>query len=930
MKKYIFHRVFKSFYSCRIGFIQVVILTMLVFIISPVTSRAQNNNIFNSNASFAEKVYLQLDANVYTTGSTIWFKCMLTNAVNHVPTFLSGVLYVELISPDETILETKLIKTVNGIGQGFFFLDEKIPQGLYLIRAYTHWNKNFGTDFIFKEYIHVFATDKKKEGPIKIVKLIKKQADEIYLEAYFNPLVIDSLHKNKLSVFISLDNKNDSLIIRRGKDNKYWFEYNIPDTFQFATLKMQTTNNLKYSKTIVLNEDYLDLQFFPESGELVHGLPGKIGFKALSANGEGIIIQGDIINEQDSIIVSFKSNSLGMGSFVLTEVDSAKFYFARLKQQNNENSNKLYALPDISPLGNVLSVARIQDSILLTCMSNYLKNDSIYLQISCRGIYYYEMKVALENGIFMGMIPVNKLPEGIISMRMLSNWMQPVAERLYFNEVPESRLNIALNTDTGIYQKREKTSLNIKTTNSLGQPAIANLSVLVINKELKGKMQSNRQNILSYFLLDSELKGEIENPGFYFTKDSSMHDYLDALMLTQGWRKYNYSRPLEEYPFQNEPSLSVTGDVSQPFSKNKKISGGIVKMKYGEHMLSYSQMTDSLGRFKFYLEDTYGKDIDVSIQSTDISGKEKNHIVTIDKKKSPVICFNHMKTVEKPDSAVYNFVDKDKKRNATNKAFQLSAKDILLEEVEIISYPLTPERKMVTERFGEPDAIIGGKELQSKEDKWTRGIYDIIDYYYPDKIRITENCRRDMVARVWGSDITLVVIDGIPVKYCYGQYSFIQDIPPSEVVSFEIIENADNWYNLYYEANNTNPPPHVTICSVIAIYTKANEGIYGAYKPIGLTRSSVPVFSEPKEFYAPRNENNQYGNPRKPDLRATIHWEPILKTDSLGNALTTFYNADIPGEMKVVVEAITDKGAIGYQEIDYKIKGREQKIFIIE
>lgn len=82
-------------------------------------------------------------------------------------------------------------------------------------------------------------------------------------------------------------------------------------------------------------------------------------------------------------------------------------------------------------------------------------------------------------------------------------------------------------------------------------------------------------------------------------------------MLTQGWRKYQYSRPLEELTFQFEPKLSVTGDVSSVFLKNKKKSAEIVKMKYDNHVLVHSQMTDNLGRFIFYLDDEYGQDVDV-------------------------------------------------------------------------------------------------------------------------------------------------------------------------------------------------------------------------------------------------------------------------------------------------------------------------------
>ncbi len=57
-----------------------------------------------------------------------------------------------------------------------------------------------------------------------------------------------------------------------------------------------------------------------------------------------------------------------------------------------------------------------------------------------------------------------------------------------------------------------------------------------------------------------------------------------------------------------------------------------------------------------------------------------------------------------------------------------------------------------------------------------------------------------------------------------------------------------------------------------------------------------------------------------PDIRSLIHWQPILKTDDLGKATTSFYNTDNKGEMTVIIEAISDKGEIGYKELEYQIR----------
>ena len=92
---------------------------------------------------------------------------------------------------------------------------------------------------------------------------------------------------------------------------------------------------------------------------------------------------------------------------------------------------------------------------------------------------------------------------------------------------------------------------------------------------------------------------------------------------------------------------------------------------------------------------------------------------------------------------------------------------------------------------------------------------------------------------------------------------------------------------------------------------------------------SIPVFSAPREFYAPKYENMKPEDLHKPDLRALIHWEPELRTDSLGKSSVSFYNADNVGKMVMVVEAITKNGEMGYRELEYEIEGKEKEIIIV-
>ncbi len=897
---------------------RISVLALSLFVILKVPARSQAPHIYSIGPE-PEKIYLQLDGKVYTTDKTIWFKSIVTNASDHHLTNLSGVLYAELIGPDEKLIERKLIKLENGIGNGFFDLNKDYPDGTYQIRAYTEWDRNFGTDFFFNEYIQVFSSSEKvKKEPIYNVTLLEKKDNKRRLTACFDPAAIDSLNKKELTVIITIDKNVDSLTIRKDKDDKFKVEYDIPDSCQFVTLKMLTKKLSGFSKTIVLDKDHLDLQFFPESGELVDGIGSRVGFKALEYSGRGKGVLGDIINARGEIISRFESNKLGMGSFLLNNPDKHSAYFARLKLQSDSNMSNIYPLPRVALQGNVLSVRRKPGEIFLAARSSYLNNDSICIKVKCRGVLFYEIKGKLKDGALAFSLPADKLPDGIISFTMLDSNLRPVAERLYFNERPESRLNIDISTDKDNYLQRESTKLDIRTTNNLNEPVAANMSLLVVNKEQMRQIQNSRQNILSYFLMSSDLRGEIEDPGFYFSNKKGYED-LDALMLTQGWSKYLYNKSVDTVIYQPESRLNLSGFVSGILFGKKRKEAELTMMTFGRRKTVQTLTTDSLGRFYFNLNDEYGENLNILIQSASHSGKNKDYTIVLDKKESPGISFDHIPLVGKVDSVIKQLVETNIERKKVDDTYKLS-NGILLGEVKVEAYRMTPVRRKVMQEYGKPNEVISGEIIKKEEEKWSFGLYSVLQSKFPNQIRIFRY-DGELLAEVRKSVPTLVVVDGKGVNH--DDYGSVAYIPPSEVSSFEIIKDVSNRYTIWFEfcpeCSPASTPPTI---DVIAIYTYGGNGIYGIHKAKGIFKAVVPVFSTPREFYAPKYENLQPGDWFKPDLRALISWKPKLVTDSLGKTSATFYNADVPGNMEVVVEAISHDGKIGYQEITYGVKKR--------
>ena len=108
-----------------------------------------------ASANPIEKVHLHLDRQLYFPGDTIWFKGYVVFGEFHKPSSLSGILYAELINPNDSIARRLNLRVDSGTCPGEFILPAKLQPGIYRIRAYTNWMRNDGPGYFFDEPITV-------------------------------------------------------------------------------------------------------------------------------------------------------------------------------------------------------------------------------------------------------------------------------------------------------------------------------------------------------------------------------------------------------------------------------------------------------------------------------------------------------------------------------------------------------------------------------------------------------------------------------------------------------------------------------------------------------------------------------------------------------------------------------------------------------
>jgi len=109
-----------------------------------------------------EKIHLHTDRDVYVSGEKIWFKAYVVDAHSHQYPPVSQYVYVELISPVDTLINRVMILQNDGMFYGNLPLTDFVPEGNYTLRAYTRYMENMGDDYFFKKNIRIGNLAKSK------------------------------------------------------------------------------------------------------------------------------------------------------------------------------------------------------------------------------------------------------------------------------------------------------------------------------------------------------------------------------------------------------------------------------------------------------------------------------------------------------------------------------------------------------------------------------------------------------------------------------------------------------------------------------------------------------------------------------------------------------------------------------------------------
>jgi TonB-dependent SusC/RagA subfamily outer membrane receptor len=661
-------------------------------------------------------------------------------------------------------------------------------------------------------------------------------------------------------------------------DTEFYFEKNFQvNNPRYSTLisPREARLNKREIENLETKSADIDIQFMPEGGYLVNGLQSVVAFKAINKAGKGVDISGSVFDKTGNRITDFQSIHKGIGTFTITPAKNVKYY-ARVTVGGNELKADL---PEPVETGVVMHVENSREKAVLSLVSNKQpSNDPVANELivigQVGGRIYYSSIVRLREGKAMMEISKKGFPSGIMQLTVFSGRGLPLAERLIFINLQGFMKIHFIAFDSSTYEG-DKIALHIDVKDSKNMPVAANLS-LSVTREMNGQYAANHDNILSNLLLSSDIKGFVEDPLDYFDlpKEESEKAF-DALMLTQGWRRFQWDQVLSgDYPkihYPEEKGITVSGKITRDVFnlplKNCKVQLSIMDA-YNDVFTLYSSHDGTFSFENLVYYDT----VHVKIEAWRPSGKRSLVIQLAAPKEDEV-------TSHQGDYTLTTFSNRDK----TEHRLELIKEN---QELNRQMKEAMDERKKNSMEgiYGDPDYVLYYEDFNMNNGN----ILDVLQGRVPG-VQITGN---SVIIRglnsLYGSNQPLYLIDGIPVM----DANSITSIPLEDIERVEILKGPKT---AIYGSRGAN--------GVIAVYTKR-----GHFMVRGKIEFSMLGYSTPRQFYQPKYEPE-----KEPENNYTVLWEPVIMTDSSGRAVVVF-NKPSHGRYRFDLQGISYEGHTGYYE----------------
>jgi len=634
---------------------------------------------------------------------------------------------------------------------------------------------------------------------------------------------------------------------------------------------------------------------FPEGGELITGLNSLVAFKATDKFGKPVKIKGLLVNQLGKTLDTIKVRHDGMGSFRLMPKAGESY---SLKWIDPAGNTGIIGIPVNKKEGITLSLstsnefATVKVERTASIPENYKR---LNLLVHMNQIVLFKVKLnTADKQLLSANIPIEGLNTGILQFSLFSEDWLPLAERIVFVNNREHEFGAKLIPQLVTLTKKGKNVFDIYVTDT----TVTNMSVAVTDASLEST-QANH-TIYSDLLLSSELKGKIHNPGYYLSSDAdSVTANLDLLMLTNGWRKFNWDKikasigPEIKYPVETD-LIRVSGKVYglKNVSANDLMLNLIIQNKDSSKNFIFQPVTKE-GLFQgqnMYIFDT------ARIYYNFNQNQKLNEITQVQFDNGLLKASG--KQLELKDENMLNLWNDSVSLAKMNAFLQLQedwkkrSSYKTLQEV-IIKAKVKSNAQALDERYS--SGLFAGGDAQVFDflnDPAALGGIDIISFLQGRVAGLMINRSGASTTMSWRGATPDLYLDQMQVGADFIQSINVQDIAMVKVFRPPFFGSMGGGSG-----------------GAIAIYTKKGGDFRTDNTKSNKSMQSTLLvgYTRFKEFFNPQYENPAENN--ETDIRTTLYWNPYVITNKKSPRFKVqFFNNDISKKLQIVLEGVNADG----------------------
>ena len=494
------------------------------------------------------RVHIQTDKPLYKPGETIWLKVWdLTARALAADTKATG-MFVELVSPKGAVTLKRKIKEQRGMAQADFPLPANIVGGEYTLRVRTLDGVKSDRPVIVSTY----------EAPrlkmqLEFVKKAYGGGDEVTATIAVKRPTGEPLANHSLNATVRLDGEDlPKVALSTDAQGEGLVRFTLPPEIGagdglLTILADDGGLTESIAKRIPIVVKHMQVAIYPEGGELVSGLPGRVYVEAKTPLGKPADITARLIDEASTTVAKFQSVRDGLGRVDFTPKPGIRYY---LEVDKPVGVVERYPVPAARDSGCVLhsfddldgqlGATRVgihcteSRKVIVSAMLREKLIDAAALQVKAG-----EQAVAYLEPRGQGSEVLAKA-QGVARVTLFDEQLLPLAERLVYRN-RRARLDVKVTPSKKSYVPREQVELQVQTQDPLGNPVPADLALSVVDDTVLSFADDKTGHMLSRIYLEPELPGKVEEPNFYFDLSEARSAMaMDLLMGTRGWRKFEW------------------------------------------------------------------------------------------------------------------------------------------------------------------------------------------------------------------------------------------------------------------------------------------------------------------------------------------------------------------------------------------------------